>query len=170
MIELRAYQPAHLPTLLTLTLPEDQQVFTSTPVQVLARITGDPNRKPVTILDGETPIGLFLLCVGEHRDKYLPEPDPAAVALTALSIDPARQGQGVGFTAMGLLPGFVRENYPAAQRLILAVNQRNHTALRLYARAGFVISHTRDGPAGPQWVMECALPPGEGMERPVSSG
>lgn len=160
MIELRACQPDHLRALLAFELPEEQQVFTSTPVQVLARVRGDADRLPVTILAESVPVGFFLLCVGEHRDKYLPEPDPTAVALTALSIDPARQGQGLGFTAMGLLPGFVREKYPSAKRLILAVNQRNHTALRLYARAGFVISHTRDGPAGPQWIMECALSPG----------
>jgi ribosomal protein S18 acetylase RimI-like enzyme len=160
VIELRAYQPDHLPTLLRFDLPAEQQVFTSTPVQVLARITGDAERQPVTILDGAVPVGFFLLCVGSHRDKYLPEPDPAAVAFTALSIDPARQGQGVGFAAMTRLPGFIEAHYPEARRVILAVNQRNHTALRLYARAGFVISHTRDGPAGPQWVMECALPRG----------
>lgn len=160
MIELRAYQPEHLPHLLAFELPEEQQVFTSSPVQVLARVKGDANRQPVTILDGDVPVGFLLLCVGEHRDKYLQEADPAAVALTALSIDPARQGQGVGFTAMRLLPGFVQGRYPGAKRLILAVNQRNPVALRLYARAGFVISHARDGPAGPQWVMECDLPPG----------
>jgi len=157
VIELCLYRPEHRSALLALSLPEDQRAFTSTPAQVLERVAGDPNRTPVTILDGAEPIGFFLLCVGEHRDKYLPEPDPTAVALTALSVTPARQGQGVGLSAMVQAAPFVQAQFPQAKRLILAVNQRNPIALRLYARAGFVISHTREGPVGPQWVMEREL-------------
>lgn len=159
MIELAATVPDHHPALLAWTLPPDQQAFTSLPGQLLPKLARQAERFPVTVLEDGRPIGFFLIAWGEHRDKYLAEPDPAALALTSLSIDPACQGRGAGLTAMQAVPGFVQKHFPTARRVVLAVNQRNHTALRLYARAGFVISHTREGPIGPQWVMELPLTP-----------
>lgn len=159
MIELRVTIPDHHPALTAWTLPPEQLAFTSLPRQLLPKLARQTERFPVTVLDEGRPIGFFLLAAGEHRDKYLPEPDPVALALTSLSIDPACQGRGIGLAAMQAVPGFVQRHFPDTRRIVLAVNQRNHTALRLYARAGFVISHTREGPVGPQWVMELPLTP-----------
>ncbi|WP_233218800.1 GNAT family N-acetyltransferase [Deinococcus arcticus] len=95
--------------------------------------------------------------MGAHCDKYLPQPDPGAVALSALSVDAREQGRGLGTAAMRALPSFVPRHFPQARRVVLAVNQRNPAARRTYDRAGFALLGERQGPAGPQWVMTLPL-------------
>lgn len=94
MIRLTPYQPAHLAALSTLQLPPQQEGFTAYPADLIPEAEADPDSLGVTILEGETPVGYFVLSAGAQLDEYLPEPDPAGVAIRALSIDERCQGQG----------------------------------------------------------------------------
>ena len=153
MLRLEPLVDHHLDALLALELPEHQQPFTTLPAQLLERARGDAHLLPVVITESGEAIGLFALATGPHRDKYLPQPDPDAVALSSLSLDERVQGRGLGTRAMRLVPDFARQHLPQAQRIILVVNQRNERARRVYERAGFAVTATREGRIGPQWVM-----------------
>ncbi|MFC5847474.1 GNAT family N-acetyltransferase [Deinococcus petrolearius] len=158
MVRLEALAPEHLPGLLALHLPADQLAFTSHPSEVLPRVEGDPDRRAVVITAGEQAVGLFVLSVGAHRDRYLPVPDPSGVALSSLSVDARTQGRGVGTAAMRLLPMYVPQVFSGADHVLLVVNQRNAPARRVYERVGFTVTGERQGPIGPQWLMALALP------------
>ncbi|WP_353543632.1 GNAT family N-acetyltransferase [Deinococcus xinjiangensis] len=138
-------------------LAPEQAEFTALPSQLLPMLEGNPERLGVTILENDVPVGLFALSVGEHRDKYLPQPDPAGVALGALSLDRRCQGRGVGSAAMRQLSDFVPRHFPSAQHVLLVVNQRNPAAKHVYEKVGFVVLREREGLRGPQWVMQLDL-------------
>ncbi|MBB5235499.1 GNAT family N-acetyltransferase [Deinococcus budaensis] len=157
MVRLERYDPRYTAELHALKLPDEQQEFTALPGEVLVNVAEDRQRMPVVITEGGQPVGFFVLSVGPHRDKYLPEPDPAGVALGALSVDERTQGRGIGTRAMQALPAFVRRAFPDAQHVLLVVNQRNERARRVYERAGFATVAERQGGKGPQWVMRLAL-------------
>lgn len=159
MIRLEPYSLLHFESLQALQLAPEQAEFTALPSELLPMLAGDPERLGVTILENDVPVGLFALSVGEHRDKYLPQPDPAGVALGALSLDRRCQGRGVGTAAMRQLGDLVPRHFPSAQHVLLVVNQRNPAAKRVYEKVGFVVLHERQGLKGPQWVMQLDLPP-----------
>ena len=158
MVHLEPLSPENLPGLLDLRLSSDQLAFTSHPAEILPQVEGDPDRRAVVITEGEQVVGLFVLSVGTHRDKYLPVPDPSGVALSSLSVDSRTQGRGVGTAAMRLLPAYVPQVFPGADHVLLVVNQRNAGARRVYGRVGFAVTGEREGPVGPQWLMTLALP------------
>ncbi|OLV17621.1 GNAT family N-acetyltransferase [Deinococcus marmoris] len=151
----------HLDALLVLELPGRQRPFTTLPARLLERARDDAELLPVVITEGGEAIGLFALATGPHRDRSLPQPDPNAVALSSLSLDSRVQGRGLGTQAMQLVPQFVRQHLPQAKRIILVVNQRNGRARRVYERAGFKVTATREGRIGPQWVMTLPIEMGE---------
>lgn len=156
-VTLQPVQPGHAAALRALTLPAAQADFTTHPAELLDSVSGDPQRQLITVLRGGEVAGAFVLAVGASRDRYLTAPDPDAVALSSLSVDAAQQGRGVGTAAMRALPGLVRALYPQARRVILVVNQRNPGARRVYEKAGFQVTATREGRIGPQWVMTLPL-------------
>lgn len=158
MIRLTPYQPAHLTALSGLQLPPQQEGFTAYPADLIPATEADPDSLGVSILDGEDVVGYFVLSSGEHSDKYLPEPDPAGVAIRALSIDERCQGRGVGTAAMAQTADLARQHFPQAEYVFLVVNQRNVHARRVYEKAGFTDWFVRDGGEyGPQWVMRQPL-------------
>lgn len=159
MPTLAPYQPAHLAALSTLRLPPQQEGFTAYPADLIPVTEADPDSLGVSILDGEDVVGYFVLSRGAQSDKYLPEPDPASVAIRALSIDEGCQGRGVGTAAMAQTADFARRHFPQAEYVFLVVNQRNAHARRVYEKAGFADWFVRDGGEhGPQWVMRRSLP------------
>lgn len=157
MIRLTPYRPEHRQALEHLQLPAEQAEFTALPRDLLPAVLADPDSLAVTILEDEVPVGLFALSVGENRDKYLPQPDPAGVALRALSVDISTQGRGIGTGAMQLLTDFVPQHFPQARHVLLVVNQRNPRAKRVYEKVGFSVIAERQGQKGPQWIMRLPL-------------
>lgn len=162
MIRLVAYSPSHLGALRALRLSPGQEQFTSPPARLIPETETDPDSLGVTVLhggsgDGDV-VGYFVLSTGSQRDKYLPAPDPAGVALRGLSIDERVQGRGIGTAAMQQAAAFARQHFPQADHLFLVVNQRNASARKIYQKAGFGDWHERDGGEhGPQWVMRQEL-------------
>ncbi|WNS40941.1 hypothetical protein [Paenibacillus sp. MMS20-IR301] len=59
-----------------------------------------------------------------------------------------------------MLPDFVRIQYPGAEQIVLAVNERNTAARQLYLRAGFQDNGLRrSGSKGPQMILQYKLAP-----------
>lgn len=141
---LTLYTPAHLAALSALQVPAGQEKFTAYPAELIAQTAADPDSLGVTILadiglDGETPVDYFVLSVGAQRDKYLPKPGPAGVAIRAV-------------------PELVRRHFPQAEHVFLMVNGKNAHARRVYEKAGYAVWFQRgSGEHGPQWVMRREL-------------
>lgn len=80
------------------------------------------------------PVGFVVL----SRKAALPAwAAPASVALTAMRIDAAVQGQGIGQAALWAVDGWLRTHWPDAQSLALSVDDDNLAGRRAYARAGY---------------------------------
>ncbi|REC74994.1 GNAT family N-acetyltransferase [Chryseobacterium elymi] len=141
-------------TELNYALDKNQLQYTSTVEKALARINNrnDGKEFAVTIFEGEKPAGFFALDFGE--DKLDLTDNEKSVLLRSLSINPDLQGKGIGKTAMDKVDGFVKENFPYCNEIVLAVNQKNVSAYHIYLKAGYLYNgKTRIGRNGPQYLM-----------------
>jgi RimJ/RimL family protein N-acetyltransferase len=143
--------------LLALAPRPEQERFSGRLTETLPAAEADPDREPVAILDGDEPVGFFVLHCGPAAGDLAPE--RRDVLLRAFLVDAAAQGRGIATRALEALPGFVAERLPGVRRIVLSVNVRNPVAIRTYARAGFADSGRLylGGAAGPQHVFELWL-------------
>ena len=117
----------------------------------------DPARHEVVILEGEAPVGFFVL------DEAYPSLGLASsarpVGLRGFFIDQDHQGRGLGTQALAGLAGHVRERLPNATSVLIQVSPDNPAARHVYVGAGFVSTGaTWDrGTGGPQEALELAL-------------
>ncbi|WP_294302822.1 N-acetyltransferase [uncultured Chryseobacterium sp.] len=136
------------------TLDETQLQYTSSAANALKRIN-DRNAGlefPVTIFDTEIPVGFFTLDFG--GDKMELTDNPNSVLLRSLSINPEMQGKGIGKAAMIRIDDFIREHFRDCHEIVLAVNQNNVFAYRLYEKVGYRYEgKIRIGRSGPQYLM-----------------
>ncbi len=156
MVSLKFYNFTHFPQL-NYSLDEIQKQFTAEVPFALQRIasrnlTGDFQSKPITIFNGETAVGFFVLDFGV--DKVELTANPNSVLLRSLSLNPNFQGKGIGKAAMNLIPKFIRKYFPATAEIVLAVNENNLSAFNLYLKCGYRFGgKTRMGRSGMQLVM-----------------
>ncbi len=61
-----------------------------------------------------------------------------SLLVRSLSINPQYQGKGYGKVAMNLVDGFVKDNFPTIDELVLAVNFNNKSAYDLYLKVGYI--------------------------------
>ena len=156
-VRLAPVRPDLRDRLLGLAPRPDQERFAGRLAETLPAAEADPDREPVAILEGDEPVGFFVLHRGPGAGVLAPE--PRDVLLRAFLVDAAAQGRGVATRALAALPDFVAGHLPGARRVVLTVNVGNPVAIRTYARAGFadtgVLYHR--GMAGPQHVFELWL-------------
>jgi RimJ/RimL family protein N-acetyltransferase len=135
----------------------EQEGFAGRLADMLPAAEADPDRAPVAILEGDEPVGFFVLHRGPGAGVLAPE--PRDVLLRAFLVDAAAQGRGIATAALAALPDFVAERLPGVRRIVLSVNVRNPVAIRTYLRAGFADSGAlyHGGAAGPQHVFELWL-------------
>lgn len=137
-------------------LPDDQLMFTSMPLEKIKDPNLSSNTKHILILDREEPVGYFALEDGEKLRKYTK--NASARVLTAFSIDMTHQGKGLAKAALHLLPEFVKVNLPTITEVVLGVNQRNQAAMNLYLKSGFADENeVYEGPKGPQSVLHLKI-------------
>ena len=143
--------------LLALAPRPEQERFAGRLSDTLPAAEADPEREPVAILEGDEPVGLFVLHRGPAAGELAPE--RRDVLLRAFLVDAAAQGRGIATRALAALPDFVSERLPGVRRIVLSVNVKNPVAIRTYARAGFADSGAlyHGGAAGPQHVFELWL-------------
>ncbi|WP_239565572.1 GNAT family N-acetyltransferase [Brevibacillus fulvus] len=155
-IKLDFYRAEYEAALRAFQLPDNQLEFTALPAWVLEEALRDPHRYPIVILDGDEPVGFFILHEGEGIAPFTD--NPQALLLRAFLIDFRKQGKGYAKAGMGLLPAFVAEHFPGKEEVVLAVNMRNLPAKRLYEKVGFRDrGETRMGAKGPQHLLYLPL-------------
>ncbi|WP_294236547.1 GNAT family N-acetyltransferase [uncultured Chryseobacterium sp.] len=157
MVKLQFYTEEDFP-LVNYELDESQSQYTSSAANALKRIA-DRNTGlefPVTIFHNGIPRGFFTLDFGEDRLELTGNRN--SVLLRSLSIDPGQQGKGIGKATMLLVDDFVRENFRDCHEIVLAVNQNNVSAYRLYQKVGYRYEgKTRMGRSGPQYLMSKSI-------------
>lgn len=139
-------------------LPADQAGFALPARDTLPLADADPGRTSVAILDGDLPVGMFQL----DRGGFLPEITDrveATLLLRAFYIAPEHQGRGLATRAVAAVAGFVREEFPGVDRVLLTVNHGNPAAIRCYLRGGFTDTGADylGGRRGPQDVLALDL-------------
>ncbi|WP_374701655.1 GNAT family N-acetyltransferase [Paenibacillus tyrfis] len=156
IVRLSFYRHEHEAALQAFELPEEQARFTALPGEVLELSLNDENRYPVVILAGDMPVGFFVLHRGEVTVPF--SDNPNAILLRAFSVDQAHQGRGYGKRAMRTAAAFVAEHFPGVEEIVLAVNEQNHIAKRLYEASGFRdTGRQRQGSIGMQHILSLSL-------------
>jgi RimJ/RimL family protein N-acetyltransferase len=134
-VRLSFYHSEHYAVLQSFYLPKEQEKFTALPTEVIDLAIQDENRYPVIILSRDTPVGFFVLYDGKDIQAFTSNPN--AISLRAFSINYIHQGKGYAKKALRLLPGFVMKHFPNINEIVLAVNEKNVAARRLYEKSGF---------------------------------
>ena len=137
-------------------LTDDDRRFTAHPRDTLDDFSVDPDRRHYAVLLEEKPIGFFTLHAGPTITSFAYS--DRSVLFRAFSIDHREQGKGYGKQAMQCALETARKDFPEATEMVLAVNNGNHKAQRLYERLGYKDQgRSRMGPHGPQILYYCPL-------------
>lgn len=156
MVTLQEYNFTHFPYL-DYRLDAEQDRFTAIVPAALERVAqrnlrGDFLAVPVTVFFNGAPAGFFILDFGNDKLDLSENPDSAL--LRSLSINPKFQGKGVGKMAMLQIPQLLHQYFPKTTEIVLAVNEQNTVAARLYEKCGYGLSpKTRVGRSGLQRIM-----------------
>jgi RimJ/RimL family protein N-acetyltransferase len=137
----------------------EQEVFSATAAQTLPAADADACRTPFAVLVGGEPVGFGVLDRRGYLGELLDQPS-RAVLLRAFYVDAAVQGRGHGTAAARAVPALAARLYPAAELLVLTVDEGNLSAVTTYLRAGFIdtgVRYVAGGPA-PQHVLVASIP------------
>ncbi|CAM2934565.1 GNAT family N-acetyltransferase [Chryseobacterium flavum] len=153
MVSLEFFDTADLSSICYV-LNDEQSQFTATAEEALQRIKEreDHDAFPVTILEGEQPVGFFVLDFG--KDKFELTDNANSVLIRSLSVNPSMQGKGIGIAAMQKVDDFIREHFKSCNEIVLAVNHKNESAYHIYLKSGYLHDgKTRIGKSGLQYLM-----------------
>ncbi|MCG1009877.1 GNAT family N-acetyltransferase [Salinicoccus sp. ID82-1] len=147
-IHIRPFKKEDRESLLAFKLSEQQQIYSSLPIDVLDDAIEDPDRTPCVVLnDSDEIVGFFVLHKHYQHEGYATPHE--VVYIRSLSINEELQGRGYGTKVAMSLPLFVQEHFANFDHLYLVVDAENQGAWNLYERAGFMHSATKeDGPIG----------------------
>lgn len=155
-LQLVPYEEKYKEMIQAFTLPSEQVQFTANPSELLEKAKEDSTRNVVVILANDKPVGIFALQCGERVDEYTDNGN--ALLLVAFSINHDEQGKGYAKRGLALLHNFVASYFPDKNEIVLAVNERNIPAQKLYLKVGFEDrGQRRMGPIGSQLVLYLPL-------------
>lgn len=156
MVHLVFFDEKYRPQLLDFQLPVNQHRFTGLPSEVLELSIEDVNRYPIVIESSGEAVGFFVLHLGEDISPF--STNSQAILIRALSINNLHQGKGYGKAAMKLVPLFVKNYFPQVNEIVLAVNEKNIGAKKLYDSVGFIDrGERRMGSIGSQYILHYLL-------------
>ncbi|WP_411501802.1 GNAT family N-acetyltransferase [Brevibacillus centrosporus] len=116
-------------------LPQEQAIYTSTPIEVIKTFRADPNQKPYVIYTGDQLIGCFVL--NGHRSANIYTDERGSLVFKSFSIDARFQKRGYAYEALRALPEIAKQEYPGKTQILLTVHHTNTPAISLYQKAGF---------------------------------
>lgn len=153
MLTLAVYQDTQQDRDRIATYPLSDPTFTATPQMALTIAIGNPDRLPLMILEDNELVGFLVLIKSEDVREVGADP-ATAILIRSLSISETQRGRGVATEVLQRLPEFVRQRFPAATTLVLAVDHGNFPAQKLYEKAGYTdTGRRRFGPYGKQYIL-----------------
>lgn len=155
-LRVRLYTEADYEAVCRYSLPEEQAVYTSLPLQALEWVGQDTSRRLFMIYAGEELAGGFVLASHQEAAHYTDHPD--AILFKSFSIDSRYQRKGYGLEALRSLPEVVKEYALEGKEIVLTVHYTNLPAISLYLKAGFEDRGLRyAGECGEEWILHMAL-------------
>ncbi|PES74405.1 GNAT family N-acetyltransferase [Bacillus cereus] len=156
-IQLVPYKEQYKEIIQSFTLPSEQVQFTANPGELLEKAKNDRTKNVVVILDySGVPVGVFALQTGDRVQEFTENKD--AILLTSFSVNHNKQRKGYAKKTLALLQYFVKNYYPIINEVILAVNEKNIPAQKLYKKVGFQDKgFRRMGPIGQQIIMHLPI-------------
>ncbi|UNP78845.1 GNAT family N-acetyltransferase [Bacillus nitratireducens] len=156
-IQLVPYEEQYKEIIQSFTLPSEQVQFTANPGELLEKAKNDRTKNVVVILDySGVPVGVFALQTGDRVQEFTENKD--AILLTSFSVNHNKQRKGYAEKSLALLQDFVKNYYPIINEVILAVNEKNIPAQKLYKKVGFQDKgFRRMGPIGQQIIMHLPI-------------
>ncbi|PHA77089.1 GNAT family N-acetyltransferase [Bacillus toyonensis] len=156
-IQLVPYKETYKEIIQSFTLPSEQVQFTSDPGELLKKAKSDRTKNVIVILDyNGVPVGLFALQTGERVQEFTEKED--ALLLTSFSINYNKQRRGYAKKSLALLQDFVKRYFPIKNEVVLAVNEKNMPAQKLYEKVGFEDrGFRRMGQIGQQIIMHLPI-------------
>ena len=147
-ISIRKYKETDRDALVDYKLNEQQQIYSSLPLDVLDDALKDDDRTAnIVVADDCKIVGFFVLHKHYQHEGY--DTPHEVVYVRSLSINEQYQGNGYGTKVAQYLPVYVQENFSQFDHLYLVVDGENQGAWNLYERAGFLHTATKeDGPIG----------------------
>ncbi|WP_242235182.1 GNAT family N-acetyltransferase [Bacillus cereus group sp. BfR-BA-01316] len=156
-IQLVPYKEQYKEIIQSFTLPSEQVQFTANPGELLEKAKNDRTKNVVIILDyNGVPVGVFALQTGDRVQEFTENKD--AILLTSFSVNHNKQRKGYAKKSLALLQDFVKYYYPIKNEVILAVNEKNIPAQKLYEKVGFQDKgYRRMGPIGQQLILHLLI-------------
>ncbi|MEI4620224.1 GNAT family N-acetyltransferase [Bacillus pfraonensis] len=155
-IQLIPYDEKYKEIIEVFTLPGEQIQFTAKPSDLLEKAKKDTTRNVVVITANQIPVGVFALQSGARVAEYTDNPN--ALLLISFSINYEKQGKGYAQKGLALLHDFVASYFSDKNEIVLAVNERNIPAQKLYFKVGFEDrGQRRMGPIGRQLILYLPL-------------
>ena len=156
-IQLVPYKEKYEEIIQAFTLPSEQVQFTSDPGELLEKAKSDRTKNVIVILDyNGVPVGLFALQTGDRVQQFTENED--ALLLTSFSVNYDKQRKGYAKKSLALLQEFVKRYFPIKNEVVLAVNEKNIPAQKLYEKVGFQDKgFRRMGPIGQQIIMHLPI-------------
>lgn len=94
---------------------------------------------PFVGIDKEAVTNFFVL--DEKKDVALYTDNPQAILLRSFSTDCRHLNKGYAKSVMLHLPNYVKQHFPDCNEIVLAVNQQNTLAQKLYQTCGFTFTN-----------------------------
>ncbi|MFD6439359.1 GNAT family N-acetyltransferase [Peribacillus sp. NPDC060186] len=155
-ITLTPYLPEHHHQLSQFYLPDTQTTFSVLPEESLKYCREDVDRHPFVILAEGTPVGFFVLHIGENISPFTN--GKKAILLRGFLVDQKHQGKKIAKKALQELPEFAKVIFPNKDSIILAVDVLNLIAKTLYEKSGFQDTGIqKEGRSGWMQIMEYRL-------------
>lgn len=137
-------------------LSEEQLYFTGQPLENIQQQRENRNH-PMLLLNDDAEIVTYfgLQEIHEFSNYY---PHQQTMLLRSYSTDLKYLRKGYGKISLSLLPDFLQRHYPETEAVVLAVNEKNKAAQKLYEHGGFIDSGLRiNGKKGVLKIMELSL-------------
>ena len=127
MVEFKEITLTNFWDIIGLSVSDEQDEYVANNAVSIAQSKVQPECVPLSIYDGDTPVGFTMYCLDQDDKEYW---------IYRLMIDKSCQGHGYGRQALNLLLSLIKEDLDH-HMVYLGVNAKNTSAIRMYQSFGF---------------------------------
>jgi RimJ/RimL family protein N-acetyltransferase len=152
---IRPFEEKDRSAVINYSLPEEQAIYTSFPINVIEESKSDRFIQPYVIYFNRVLMGFFAL---NAKAGNVYTSNENAIVLRSFSIDSRFQRKGLALETFSMLPEILKKRYPDKNEMILTFHYTNIPARNLYKKAGFIDRGLRyEGEHGEEWIFHYGL-------------